>query len=537
MVRRGDLTGVNGNGPVAALPADLPIFGQVQQQLPIDAGGGQPGNTVLAVARVDVAIKPGMLFYARYALQNENDEAGGNTNSPWAGYNTGIALHNHNILASLTNVWTPRFTTQSKFVYNRLDNQQPLAEAPIGPTLYMRSSPTFDPGRADRAAGYNPFSPGTAIPFGGPQNFLQAYEDATLVMGATNSALADRSRASSTIGTFGAFETSVETLGSTFGNALDALMFGQVLQFQGAIDPQGHYPGEQVNLPFASPSFTRNNRYNEWAAYVTDAWHPATKLTLNLGVRYEYYGVQHNTDPRLDSNFYPGQGAQHLRAVAQRQRADRAGQRDRRPVGAGPQQLRAARRLRLRSDRRRPYQSARGLRHRLRAELQQRHLQRDPESAEHGGGLAGVGCGCPVDRPHRGQRGAARRHGYDHAAADQPPFHQPEHRQCLRAPVEPVAAARAVQGRDRVDRLHRIGGEKLYTAEDPNAPGSAAVYRGDFSNGPLGRNVPQYSTMNERNNNGYSRYQAMVLGLDSRGIGSTGLSFTARYTLGHAKET
>ncbi len=79
-------------------------------------------------------------------------------------------------------------------------------------------------------------------------------------------------------------------------------------------------------------------------------------------------------------------------------------------------------------------------------------------------------------------------------------------------------------------------GEKLYTAQDPNAPASAAVYRGDFSNGPLGRNVTQYSTMNERNNNGYSRYNAMVLGLDSRGIGSTGLSFTARYTLGHAKD-
>jgi hypothetical protein len=42
--------------------------------------------------------------------------------------------------------------------------------------------------------------------------------------------------------------------------------------------------------------------------------------------------------------------------------------------------------------------------------------------------------------------------------------------------------------------------------------------------------------MNERGNNGLSRYQALVLGLDSRGIGKTGLSFTGRYTYGHAKD-
>ena len=33
------------------------------------------------------------------------------------------------------------------------------------------------------------------------------------------------------------------------------------------------------------------------------------RLTLNLGVRWEYYGVQHNANPALDSNFYLGPGA------------------------------------------------------------------------------------------------------------------------------------------------------------------------------------------------------------------------------------
>ena len=33
------------------------------------------------------------------------------------------------------------------------------------------------------------------------------------------------------------------------------------------------------------------------------------RLTLNLGVRWDYYGVQHNSDPNLDSNFYLGTGS------------------------------------------------------------------------------------------------------------------------------------------------------------------------------------------------------------------------------------
>jgi len=42
---------------------------------------------------------------------------------------------------------------------------------------------------------------------------------------------------------------------------------------------------------------------------VNDAWRIRPSLTLNLGLRYEYYGVQHNKNPELDSNFYFGSGS------------------------------------------------------------------------------------------------------------------------------------------------------------------------------------------------------------------------------------
>jgi hypothetical protein len=97
--------------------------------------------------------------------------------------------------------------------------------------------------------------------------------------------------------TFGAFETSAETLGTTLGNALDNLMIGQIRQFQGAVDPQGHFPGETVSLPLSAPSFERSNRYNEWAVYVTDAWRPAVRLTLNLSASTQILAFRGDTGP------------------------------------------------------------------------------------------------------------------------------------------------------------------------------------------------------------------------------------------------
>ena len=63
-----------------------------------------------------------------------------------------------------------------------------------------------------------------------------------------------------------------------------------------------------LTLPVSAPQFNRNNRYHDWALYVQDSWKVLPTLTLDLGLRYEYYGVQHNADPTLDSNFYYGAG-------------------------------------------------------------------------------------------------------------------------------------------------------------------------------------------------------------------------------------
>jgi Carboxypeptidase regulatory-like domain len=54
------------------------------------------------------------------------------------------------------------------------------------------------------------------------------------------------------------------------------------------------------------PVYYRGYRANEVAAYVQDDWRVSPQLTLNLGVRWEYFGPPHNYQAGLDGNFYQG---------------------------------------------------------------------------------------------------------------------------------------------------------------------------------------------------------------------------------------
>jgi hypothetical protein len=54
------------------------------------------------------------------------------------------------------------------------------------------------------------------------------------------------------------------------------------------------------------PVYYRGYRANEVAAYFQDDWRVNSRLTVNLGVRWEYFGPPHNFQPGIDSNFYQG---------------------------------------------------------------------------------------------------------------------------------------------------------------------------------------------------------------------------------------
>ena len=57
-----------------------------------------------------------------------------------------------------------------------------------------------------------------------------------------------------------------------------------------------------------TPDFYRGYRANEFDAFVQDDWRVNNRLTVNLGLRWEYFGPPHNFRPGIDSNLYFGTG-------------------------------------------------------------------------------------------------------------------------------------------------------------------------------------------------------------------------------------
>ena len=311
------LTTIFGKNPCAglgcaSLPATVPLFDHVTYNVPQDAGGGVPQNTYNTLQRVDYNITDKTQLYARYALYSEADQPGGLANSPYANYDLAQTYFNHNALVSLIHTFSADWTSQSKVVYNRLTNlQQGLTSRGVVPTMYANATGAVAIGPDNIAfPGYNPFTPGNGGAFGGPQNILQFYEDMTytrgnhiLRFGGTYTNMRDNR-------TYAAYQTAVDALSKGgVGPALTGLLSGQFTDIKAAVDPQGQFPGSQVTLPLSSPSFSRSNRFHDGAAYVQDSWKLRPRLTLNLGLRWEYFGVQHNANQALDSNWYaPGIG-------------------------------------------------------------------------------------------------------------------------------------------------------------------------------------------------------------------------------------
>src|SRR5262249_8456636 len=130
--------------------------------------------------------------------------------------------------------------------------------------------------------------------------------------------------------TFGAYQYASAVLGLNAGSALNNLVLGNLRRFTVAEFPQGKFPCHNnvdtgativtpdctLQTPLTSPNFSRSNRYHEFAGYFNDSWKVKPRLTLNLGLRYEYYGTQHNANQNLDSNFYLGSGSNIFERIA-----------------------------------------------------------------------------------------------------------------------------------------------------------------------------------------------------------------------------
>jgi len=299
------------------------LFGQSIYQAPADSGGGLPVNQWISFNRADWTISQTTSMFVRYIQESAVNPAGAINSSPYAGYNTPQTQYNHNIEISLSKAFTPTLASATKLLGSRYNNAQPLAQAPVSPTLYVNGgSPVTLGGGYINFPGYSATSPGNALPFGGPQNFIEIGEDLAWSKGKNQFTFGGAFLYIKDNRTFGAYEEAVDGLVQTgTSGAMENFISGGLGLLEVAVNPNGAYPcyrnaagsyqitaACEIQLPATSPSFSRSNRYQDGSAYFSDSYKFSPQLTLNFGLRWEMYGPQHSQKPGLDANFFLGAG-------------------------------------------------------------------------------------------------------------------------------------------------------------------------------------------------------------------------------------
>jgi hypothetical protein len=541
-------------GAPVPCPGGTVTYDKVVYNVPSNAGGGDPRDEYQNVERVDFNFTDKTTMYGRYALQSINLFPGTVSSSPYVGYDTGQTTFNNNILFNLTHIWGPNVVTQSKVVFNRLNTVQPLNGVGT-PTLDWRSTGNQSiEGVGVAGPGYLPGQPGNGIPFGGPQNLYQFYQDLSWSKGKHQFRFGGQYIHTRDNRVFGAYETAVEALGTSFGTSNNNLINGNLNQFQGAVDPQGKFPCAtdptgvpivtadcQITLPVTQPRFDRANRYNDFAAYAQDSWKIHPRFTLNLGVRWEYYGVQHNNDPSFDSNFFLGTGSSYAEQVRNGQVFTSTNPNN--PIGGlwQPDYNNFAPRVGfawdLFGDGKTSLRGGYGISYERNFGNVTFNVIQNPPNYAVIALTSGVDQAClptcPITTDNFGPLGGGA------GVVNMP-------KTSLRTPIQNMTTAydhfwslaleREV-AKNTVLALEYSGsrGVDLYTIENFNRQAAGVFFLGDDPGVQLNRRLnDQYSSINQRGQEGFSKYHALNVRVQSSNLMNSGLSFVSNYTWSHS---
>ncbi len=324
---------VGSTGAFAAIPASTPVLGLVNYTAPQDAGGGVPQNTARVMGRFDWNINPTTQLFFRYAFEDIYDFNGADYSSLYPQYNVGDTSYNHSGVGSLNHSFSPNLFSNTKVSFSRLNFNNTVANAAAltTPELLVTPGPTTINGTPIQLPGtFAQFAGAGGLPFGGPQNVLQIMQDWSWTRGKHTLRFGGLYDYQQINRAFGAYGQGIQQLGTSGDTGLDNLVTGDLVNFTAAINPQGLFPCHRdsstglliqtpdctLTLPTGQPSFARSYRYHDFAAYLEDSWRVTPRFTFNYGVRYEFFGVQHNDNQNLDSNFYYGQGSSYYEQVA-----------------------------------------------------------------------------------------------------------------------------------------------------------------------------------------------------------------------------
>lgn len=202
--------------------------------------------------------------------------------------------------ASYTHIFSPTVLNEAKFSFLRHNGEFPRNIDPTVPSI---------------VTAFDALTVGFGLTSSLPQNFTDnqfQYQDHLAITRGRHSIKTGfeyrRTRNGSVFaanrdGLFLPYDTEDLLTDGWFGSDFDQGVFGGdayggFYDAEASVNPQ---TGEK-------PEYYRGYRANEFGVYVQDDWKIHTRLTLNYGVRWDYYGPPHNFRPGFDSNFYFGAG-------------------------------------------------------------------------------------------------------------------------------------------------------------------------------------------------------------------------------------
>ncbi len=572
----GDPVGpING---VTTVAASQPVFDTVNFSAPFDAGGGTPQNTYTLLGRVDYNLTDKTQVFFRAAREVQDQFLGSAFYTAYPQYDVGDAILNQSYLFSMSHTFTNNLFSNTKLSFTRFNTQNSfntkLTDTPnlmiVSPTDPVTSAYIQLPGLENEGA------PGEGgLPFGGPQNTLQPEEDVAWTKGRHNMRFGGQLTYIQLNVAYGAYAQAVEQLGGTFGESMNDLTNvagnpggSQLVAFDARVNANGVLPCHTdiygnlietaacaVTPPLGSAQYGRSYRYKDWAVYAQDSFRVTPRLTINYGLRYEHYGVQHNDIPSLDSNFYFGSGS----SVEEQVRNGGVQIADKSPVGQfwAPRWGTAAPRVGfaydLFGDGKSSIRAGYGISYeRNFGNVTYNASFNPPASAVLSSvcSASSAGCGTLITNNDLGPLGVAG-----------PPSYLPPVELRMPAPNINVAQTQFWSGafqreltRNTMLELSYSGarGNHLYDIENINLPGAGQFYLGDplvtgaacagtgYENEATGvpecltRPNNQYSNINMRGSLGTSEYNALNVKLQTANLHNTGLSLVANYTYAHS---